>query len=365
MAEQYATYQDMLNAVSVGVRHIEISRYVTAAGYVIMIYDHMSTFPDEVELIWLKPMSPVSCLFLFNRYVVPIIALIDLWSFGGLAKGVTDKFCRDWLIAEGAFQTLCQGIAHLLACLRVRALLNGKRWVDWVMLVWGLLYFSGAVTTSSLVLAYVERDYAWNPILNVCFGSMPSWMAWAWVPGLVFETLLFGMLISKAYQDWRRDVSFPITRLLYRDGFLSYLLISTCSLFNIIAWTALPSSLVALAKNFSFCLIVTMSSKIVLNLRDLRRTPEDAVYAPQTDAAFELGSVVPGKPRASRIGTRTGKSAFRPTSPPVPSRVWTTSKNDGWDRSMPEMPPISVTVQVDVHREVEVDELHYDSDEKK
>ncbi|KAG8898834.1 hypothetical protein FRC01_010751 [Tulasnella sp. 417] len=176
------------------------------------------------------------------------------------------------------------------------------------------------------------------------------------------------MLISKAYSDWKRDLSFPITRLLYRDGFLSYLLIATCSIFNIVAWSALPSSLVALAKNFSFCLIVTMSSRIVLNLRDLRRKPEDAYYPPQTDAAVELGSLVPGRPRISRVGTvpsRTGKKDRRPTSPPVPSRVWTTSKNDGWDRSMPDMPPISVSVQVDVHREVDVDELHYDSDEKK
>lgn len=337
-----------------------------------MVYDHMSTFSDEVELVWMKPISPVSCLFLFNRYVVPIVALVDLWSFGGLAKGVTDKWCRDWLIAEGAFQTLCQGIAHLLACLRVRALLNAKRWVDWALLVWGVLYFGGAVVSTSLILAYVEKDYAWNTILNICFGSMPPWMAWAWVPGLVFETILFGMLISKAYQDWRRDLSFPITRLLYRDGFLSFLLIASCSVFNIIAWTALPSSLVALAKNFSFCLIVTMSSRIVLNLRDLRRRPEDAYYAPHTDAALELGSVAPGKPRMSRAGTTlansrnsTAKKNLRAASPPVPSRGWTTSKTDGWDRSMPEMPPISVTVQVDVHREVEVDELHYDSDEKK
>lgn len=113
-----------------------------------------------------------------------------------------------------------------------------------------------------------------------------------------------------------------------------------------------------------------MSCRIVLNLRDLRRRPGDAYYAPQTDMPLELGSVAPGKSRMTRTGTRSNSHAvsgkdLRPKSSPAFGRSFTTSKNDGWDHSMTEMPPISVTVQVDVHREVEVDEFHYDSDDKK
>ncbi|KAG8956383.1 hypothetical protein FRC04_004464 [Tulasnella sp. 424] len=368
MAEQYSSLQDLLNVLSTDIWHIQISRYVTVAGYVVMVYDHMTTFSDEVELIWQKPISLVSCLFLFNRYLVPIVGLIDLWQFGGLARNVSNKFCHDWLIVDGAFQTLCQAIAHFLACLRVRALLSAQRWVDWLLLVCGILYFIGTVLSTSMVLAYVDRDYAWNSTVNFCVGTMPPWMAWAWAPGLVFETILFGLLISKAYRDWRRDLSFPITRVLYRDGFISFLVISSCSIFNIVAWSALPDSLVALAKNFSFCIIVTMSCRIVLNLRDLRRRPEDGYYLPRTDMPLELGSVASGKSRTTRRGTRTnavsGKD-LHPKSSSAFGRSFTTSKNDGWDHSMTEMPPVSVTVQVDVHREVDVDELHYDSDDRK
>ncbi|KAG8973600.1 hypothetical protein FRB90_009894 [Tulasnella sp. 427] len=111
-----------------------------------------------------------------------------------------------------------------------------------------------------------------------------------------------------------------------------------------------------------------MSSRIVLNLRTLRRSADDAYYAPQTDAHFELGSMTQGKPKMTRSGRAptslsvTGKRDTFSMAPPT-SRVWTTSKTDGWDRSIPEMPPVSISVQVDVHRAVEVDE-QYDSDEK-
>ncbi|KAG8967848.1 hypothetical protein FRB90_010855, partial [Tulasnella sp. 427] len=271
---------------------------MTAAGYVILTYDHVTTLSDEIELIWTKQLSPVSCLFLFNRYLVPIVTLIDLWQFGGLATSVPANFCHNWLIIEASIQTLCQAIAHLLATLRIRALLGARRWVDWVLIVTGMAYLAGTILSTTSTLMYVAKDYDWSPLLHGCFGSsLPPWLVWAWIPGLVFETILFGLLVAKAYQDWKKDLSFPITRLLYRDGFVSYMVIASSSLFNTIAWAVLPSSLVTLAKNFTFCLVIAMSSRIVLNLRNLRRSPEDAYYAPQTDAPFELGSITQGKPR--------------------------------------------------------------------
>ncbi|KAG8989129.1 phosphomevalonate kinase, partial [Tulasnella sp. 427] len=210
-----------------------------------------------IELIWKKPLSPVSCFFLFNRYVAPVITLIDLWQFGGLATSVPANFCHDWLIIEGGIQTLCQAIAHLLATLRIRALLGARRWVDWVLIVTGMAYLAGSTLATTSIIIYVAKGYEWSPILHVCFGSsMPPWLVWAWIPGLVFETILFGFLVAKAYQDWRQDLSFPITRLLYRDGFISYMVIASSSLFNTIAWAVLPSSLATLAKTFTFCLVV-------------------------------------------------------------------------------------------------------------
>lgn len=85
----------------------------------------------------------------------------------------------------------------------------------------------------------------------------------------MFEVLLFGLTVGKAIQHKRRNVSMPVTQLLYRDGgfgslgfpsdeidrpsddllgFIYFIFIAACSVFNILVWTVLPTTLVALAK---------------------------------------------------------------------------------------------------------------------
>ncbi|KAG8907935.1 hypothetical protein FRB99_001443 [Tulasnella sp. 403] len=83
-----AVIQALAHQLSTAFTHITASRYLSFAGFVVLIYDHLLTFADEVELIWLKPMSLVTMLFLFNRYLVPLIIMVDLYDKGGFARNV-------------------------------------------------------------------------------------------------------------------------------------------------------------------------------------------------------------------------------------------------------------------------------------
>ena len=42
----------------------------TAVGLIVLLYDHVLTFFDEVRLIWRAPASYPKYAFLFNRYLV-------------------------------------------------------------------------------------------------------------------------------------------------------------------------------------------------------------------------------------------------------------------------------------------------------
>ena len=42
----------------------------TAIGLIILLYDHVLTFSDEVTLVWLAPPSFPKYAFIFNRYLV-------------------------------------------------------------------------------------------------------------------------------------------------------------------------------------------------------------------------------------------------------------------------------------------------------
>lgn len=47
-----------------------------AVGLVILLYDHVLTFVDEVRLVWRAPRSFPKYAFLFNRYLVLACLLV-------------------------------------------------------------------------------------------------------------------------------------------------------------------------------------------------------------------------------------------------------------------------------------------------
>ncbi|QRV78145.1 hypothetical protein RhiJN_06160 [Ceratobasidium sp. AG-Ba] len=81
--------------------HVTASRHFSFAGFVILVYDHLLTFGDEVELIWSQPASVVSVIFVVNRYLAPVVLAIDIYDKGGLTRHVSRTFCRNWVMVEG------------------------------------------------------------------------------------------------------------------------------------------------------------------------------------------------------------------------------------------------------------------------
>ncbi|KAJ7896584.1 hypothetical protein B0H13DRAFT_2522825 [Mycena leptocephala] len=70
--------QDVVDDIAETVR----TNYVGIAGFTILIWDHLDTFPTEVEYIW-KPMKkgPIVYLFLLNRYLTPLGFMVNLFAY--------------------------------------------------------------------------------------------------------------------------------------------------------------------------------------------------------------------------------------------------------------------------------------------
>ncbi|KAG8949668.1 hypothetical protein FRC04_008414 [Tulasnella sp. 424] len=358
--------EELKHVVLTAVKGLISSRYTGVAGYTILIYDHILTIPIEIELIWRKPKGFVTYAFLFNRYLVPLVIAVGIFQMSGGTRNVPSSFCHAWLWIEGACMITGYGIAHYLASLRVRALHSARPWVDRTLLIAGVLY---AVVTVSVTLAIevnVGKTFVWDTTFNVCNGTPTSYMHGSWIPGLMFESVLFTLIILKAVRDWRRDLSFPITRLLYRDGFLYFGVMAGCSIFNIIASSSLPSTYFLLAKYFAFSLVTVMSSRIVLNLRTLRQNPADGTSI-TTDRGVELGAISIGQTRRSAFpGTLLSPGrdpAIRSNwSQSAQSSAWPLNESKAGDGDSSRIPSsVAVTIQVDVHRDVQVDEVDEDS----
>jgi len=67
----------------------------TAAGTVVLLYDHIMTFPDEYRFVWKAKPSFVKYAFLLNRYVVPAMMFLII---SGTSK------TREWAVESGTHE---------------------------------------------------------------------------------------------------------------------------------------------------------------------------------------------------------------------------------------------------------------------
>ncbi|CCM03457.1 uncharacterized protein FIBRA_05590 [Fibroporia radiculosa] len=202
------------------------------AGFTLLIYDHILTLSDEVNYIWNSRKGLVSIIFLLNRYIVPLVLAVDIYA---------------------------------IVAWRLYALHGGTTWIRRTLWISGLLYVvsSTGIITASLIPVILDLQ----PYYHQCVSSIPSYLWTAWLPSVIFETLLFGLtIVAMIRQDKRRSFT-TLSLLLYRDGMLYFVAVTVCSSFSLLVWALAPSSLIGLARYFALAMVNIAGSRLVLNLK--------------------------------------------------------------------------------------------------
>ncbi|KDN37173.1 hypothetical protein RSAG8_10305, partial [Rhizoctonia solani AG-8 WAC10335] len=259
-----------LHEMELALHHIFASRCLAIAGFCILIYDHILTFPQEVELIWKQQRSWVSVLFVLNRYITPLVLIVDIYDKGGLADFLPQSFCVNWYFAEAAWNLVAFGIIHALVALRVHAIWGRPRWLSITLSVLFLIYVVATATIAFKFQFEYAHTVAYNSLFRLCFAAVSPYLWACWLPALIFEFVVFVLTVIKAVEHSKRKVNTPVIHVLYRDGIIYFIIITLCSTFNMMVWLLAPPTLVALSKYFVLCVVPTMSARLVLNLRGSR-----------------------------------------------------------------------------------------------
>ncbi|KAF8756582.1 hypothetical protein RHS01_04410 [Rhizoctonia solani] len=293
-----------LHELEIALHHILASRCLAIAGFCILIYDHILTFPQEVELIWKQQRSWVSVFFVLvsqlafaflngvptfsgqNRYITPLVLIVDVVSIphvydkGGLANFLSQTFCVNWYFAESAWNLVAFSLIHALVALRVHAIWGRPRWLSITLALLFVAYFT--VTTVGPLLIVFRRSVA-----------VPMDLL---LPALIFELFVFVMTnkgsvfqVIKAIEHSKNKVNTPVVRVLYRDGecltqcdrksnnieheYRYHLLHSNIPVQHVQHDGLAPRSTYSSrsSKYFVLCIVPTMGARLVLNLRGSRR----------------------------------------------------------------------------------------------
>lgn len=271
--------------------HIFASKCLAIAGFCILIYDHILTFPQEVELIWKQKRSWVSLIFVLNRYITPLVLVVDLYDKGGLTSFLPQSFCVNWYYAESIWNLIAFSLIHILVALRVHAIWGRPRWLSVTLSVLFAIYFAITATIAVKFQIQFADTVAYNPIFRLCFAQVSPYLWTCWLPALVFEFFIFVLTLIKAIEHSKKKINTPVVHVLYRDGIIYFIVISICSTFNMMVWLLAPPTLVALSKYFVLSIVPTMGARLVLNLRGSRREdimPTGKSTSADDNAVYEM-----------------------------------------------------------------------------
>jgi len=240
------------------------TNYVAFASFVILVWDHMDTFADEVEYIWKGNKSLFQYLFLFNRYFTPLGFIINLYAY--LSPIWTFERCSHFVRYEGFTFAIAIEVVGVMMLLRINAIYPHHKWLsrglafylllETVMIVW-LISGGQAVIHNS--------NSGVHACTMICDPSVVA-SALAWMP-LLYDTMVFGLTLYRTVPLIRRDETTFIVKRLLEDGILYYSVIFSVTMVLTLMIVTAPPGTRYIAAQTEQLITVAMMSRITIHLK--------------------------------------------------------------------------------------------------
>ncbi|KAF8529366.1 hypothetical protein JB92DRAFT_2861729 [Gautieria morchelliformis] len=249
--------------------------YNTLAASMFIFWEHCITFNEEVDLIWrAKKWGTVNTLFVVMRYMafsIRIVELVFYTNVFGLIRPSTSQ-CIAWLRFEAASGYILFFCVEVVLMMRVFAFYGRNR----LLLVTLLALFAceSAARITILGITMPNIVIVPNPLpphlhAGACLiVSVPSIFSNYWVPGLIFESILFLLVVYQFIQTKRHaEIGSPHVLIVFvRDGAWAFSLI-----FAFLLWSALSYELTPVkgdvALTWVFSVLGFCGPRLILNLR--------------------------------------------------------------------------------------------------
>jgi len=260
------------------IRDVQNARFATLSASVIIVFDHLITLDQEIELIWRSSWSNGKLLFFLNRYYPLFTVIFNLYAL--FNTHLTSNLCLSWLQWQGWSGFVAIIVAELILQLRIYALYSLNKKVMIFMASFFLMSMAAAGTIMGLVLSSISatpHTIAW---LEFCMpANVPRYLYAYWIPILTFESLLCGMAIMRGVKAFRdQESSFisgtQLITILLRDSIIYFIIVFLTYLTNLLLWSTGAIGLIEVPVGFTMAMSSVMGSRLVLNVRFMKRELE-------------------------------------------------------------------------------------------
>ncbi|KAF7312853.1 hypothetical protein MKEN_00969500 [Mycena kentingensis (nom. inval.)] len=194
-------------------------RYTNVAFIALMIYDHIVTVDAEVSRIWTLRWSLPKVLFLINRYLVPPMLIFDtiIQTLFNLSED-TCAFVARWT-AWPIIVSL--GTVDWILLLRVFAISGHRPALRYILYIFFSISLAAWIALSALITARTHGTPG-GAFFPGCLYSAPVYFYAAWIPGVVFESVIILLTLYYCYFYYSAKMVNPTLRVFARDSMLYF-----------------------------------------------------------------------------------------------------------------------------------------------
>ncbi|KAI0358794.1 hypothetical protein OH77DRAFT_1105488 [Trametes cingulata] len=247
--------------------HLMAAKMYSLASCVMLFYDIMITFGDEVENIWKQRFTGATVLWFLNRYVSPLGYIVIIVSFHD--PSWSKSTCQRYVLYPEALKIVTAAAIGLIFILRLYSIYS-KRSI--------ILYGFGALLIAELAVkiwAFTDGTMLQLPPGFVgCIltgrSSPGDRLIYTWVAELVFDSLVFIATLYRTLELYRRTVigeTQSLITIIMRDGIMYFAAIFVSNLVTVLIFVFATPDLKVINASFSTLITSLMVSRLMLNLR--------------------------------------------------------------------------------------------------
>ncbi|KAF8160526.1 hypothetical protein K438DRAFT_1942307 [Mycena galopus ATCC 62051] len=249
----------------------QTTNYLAAAGLTVLVIEHISTLPEEIEFVWKSRLSLWSVLYVRTRYYTLVAIAIDV-SFM-FREIPSSNVCRYFILAEMITSTVESVSVDSILVLRVWILYNKSRWLIYFLVPLMTAEIIALLTIGTLSILPAKEYVHIGPILKGCYpATVPRLFAFYAVPLLAIATIVFLLTLYKCSEHLLRTrfaARMPIVTQFLRDGVFLFLTILVYTAVELGIWFRGRPTLVEAPIIPATALHAVLGARILLNIKNL------------------------------------------------------------------------------------------------
>jgi len=257
----------LLHELETAITAFTATRYLSVAGLVVLLYDHILLFGEEKRLVWSAKASWSKSLFLVNRYVVPFCLIITTHELSGISTaGLSTTFCQTWLSMISFLCVVTLAVANVFVVHRVYALWGRNRRILKILVATFSIIYLAAVVATGFAAGAMFPHLSYSPVVRSCVldrAIRPLVIPYA-LP-IVFDIFLFLLMCWNAF-DRPRSMQTTIVKQLYLDGVVYFGVLLTLRIFNILVVAFANVAYVQLGVFFIWSMIPALINRMLITI---------------------------------------------------------------------------------------------------